>query len=66
MCEQDIKYGASFTANEMTIEASNFFLEPLAQMVCSAVSSGGQGHLSRDGVGAAHCAAGGGEVVLYL
>ena len=46
----------------MTIEASNFLLEPLAQMVCSAVTSGGQGHLSLAGVGAAHCAAGGGEL----
>lgn len=56
---QDIKYGASFTADNMTIEASNFFLEPKAQMICTATAAGGAGRPLETGVGAAHAAAGG-------
>jgi hypothetical protein len=48
----------------MTIEASNLFLEPLAQLVCSAVFAGGQGHPAVNGVGAAHATAGGGNKLI--
>lgn len=58
---QDVKYSASFTAYNMTIEASNFFLEPLARMISTAMVTGGTGHPLLNGVGAAHAAAGGGN-----
>lgn len=63
---QDVKYSASFTAYNMTIEASNFFLEPLARMISTAMVTGGTGHPLLNGVGAAHAAAGGGNANKYF
>lgn len=58
---QDIKYSALFKADAFLIEATDFYLEPLASFQCIATApSGGIGQPTVKSAGAGHATLGGG------
>ncbi|KAK3576663.1 hypothetical protein CHS0354_004948 [Potamilus streckersoni] len=56
----DLKYNSEFKADMFIVEATDFYLEPLARLVCSGTASlVGKGHPVIKEAGAGHASAGG-------
>lgn len=64
--KQDIKYSAEFRADTFEIEATNFYIEPLARFLCTDTASDVTGSPTEMYSGAGHASQGGGHSGIYL
>jgi hypothetical protein len=62
---QDIKYSAEFRADTFEIEATNFYIEPLAKFLCTDTASDVTGSPTEMYSGAGHASQGGGHSGQY-
>jgi len=63
--KQDIKYSAEFRADTFEIEATNFYIEPLAKFLCTDTASDVTGSPTEMYSGAGHASQGGGHSGKY-